>query len=401
MSAPITRIYLDNAATTPLAPEAREAMLPYLGEAFHNPSAVYAPALETARAVSRSRERVAALIGAEAKEIVFTSGATESNNWALTGALLAGKRRGIVISAIEHPSVLETARALTGAPWHAGLTVLPVDAQGRVDPRDLCTAVNDGTAIVSIMHANNEIGTLQPVRELSEIARAAGALFHTDAVQSTGKIKVDVQELGADLLSLSGHKLHGPKGIGALYIRRGARLPALLQGGSQEFGLRPGTSNVPGIAGLGMAAELAAARVREGREEQRQQALLSQLWRSIAAAVPDLRRNSPATGSLPNILNLCVPGAEGEALLLYLDMAGFCVASGSACSSRNLEPSHVLSAIGVPPEAALGALRISISHDTTAADIAALERELPKVVDRVRQLNASFCAAPQAERRPQ
>lgn len=397
---PVARVYLDNAATTRLAPEVREAMEPFLDACYYNPSAVYAPALEAAAAVSRAREQVAALIGAQEKEVHFTSGATESNNWALMGALLAGGRRGIVVSAIEHHAVLDAAHALTGAPWNASVCVLPVDSGGRINPADLADAVNGDTAIVSIMHANNEIGTVQPVRELSEIAHAAGALFHTDAVQSAGKIAVDVNEFGADLLSLSAHKLHGPKGIGALYIRKGVRLPPLFYGGSQEFGQRPGTSNVPGIAGFGKAAELAAAQVRDGAEAARQRELLQRLWRSCAAAVPGLRRNSPVDGGLPNILNMCVPDAEGEALLLYLDMAGICVASGSACSSRNLEPSHVLRAIGVPAEEAHGALRISLSRYTTTDDVAAMERAFADVVRRVQAMSARFRAVPQKDWQP-
>jgi cysteine desulfurase len=383
-------VYLDNAATTRVAPEVRAAMLPTLESAWGNPAALYSLGTEAARLVDEARERVARLVGAaEPTEICFTGGGTESNNWALAGVLAASRRRRLVVSAIEHHAVLEPAAALKRLGLAEEVTVLPVDAEGRLDPDDLHAALSAETALVSIMHANNEIGTVQPVAELAALAHEAGALFHTDAVQTVGKLPVAVQEWGVDLLSLSAHKFHGPKGAGALYRRRGVRLEPLLHGGGQEAGQRSGTVNVPGVVGLGAAAELA----RKGREEEapRLRALADRLWREVEAAVPRVRRNGAPEGCLPGLLHLTVAGAEGEAMVMYLDRDyGICCSTGSACATGRTGPSHVLRALGRPDEEARGSLRFSFSRTTTEAEVLTAARALPEVIGKVRAMSPTW-----------
>ncbi|MBN1258119.1 MAG: IscS subfamily cysteine desulfurase [Planctomycetes bacterium] len=376
-------IYLDNAATTMVALEVCEAMLPFLGESYGNSTTLYHLGSAAQQAAETARQQVAGLLGAEKEEeIYFTSGGTESDNWAIISSVLGQKKRHLVISSIEHHAVLETCEDLAKLGLEIDFTALPVDVEGRVNPEELRRALRPDTALVSIMHANNEIGTVEPIRELAEIAHEQGVLFHTDAVQTAGKIPVDVKELGVDMLSLSGHKFHAPKGTGALYLRKGTRLNAFMHGGGHERNRRSGTVNIPGVVGLGKAAELAGEWLES--EMPRLKQLTEKLWTGIAAAIPQVTRNSPVEGSLPGMLNVTVAGAEGEAMLMYLDMHhGICISSGSACTTGSLDPSHVLLAIGVPAETAHGSLRFSMSHYTTEAEIdttiAAMSVEIEKV----------------------
>lgn len=389
------RIYFDNAATTPPAPEVAEAMRPFLAGDFANPSALYRGGQENAERIGLARRGVARLIGADEREIIFTSGATESNNWVLYNAALSGGRRRIIVSAIEHHAILEPARALTQPPFNLELAILPVDRRGIVDPAQLRAAIDGNTALVSVMHANNETGAIQPVRELAQITHEAGALFHTDAVQSAGKIPLTLREIGADFISLSAHKLHGPKGIGALFCREGVRLRPLLTGGSQEYGLRAGTSNTAAIVGFGAAAELAARALAAG--DCPQQEIVAALWKRLCADITGLHLNTSLDSALPGYLNFSVEGAEGETLMMYLDMEGFSVATGSACSARDLNPSHVLLAMGRTPELARGALRVTLSRYNTAAEAARLADVLPPLVARARELGTRMRAVPLRE----
>ncbi|NIP83775.1 MAG: aminotransferase class V-fold PLP-dependent enzyme [Gemmatimonadetes bacterium] len=380
-------VYLDNNATTPVADAVREAMLPYLGEAHGNPSSLHAAGRDARAAVEEARRRVAALIGAKPRRIVFTGGGSEADNLALKGiALRPGTdRRHVVTSAIEHPAVLRAAEYLE----RVGLrvTYLDVDADGRVHPETLREAIDDDTLLVSVMMANNEVGTLQPVAELCAIAHEAGALFHTDAVQAVGKVPVDVEDLGVDLLSLSAHKIYGPKGVGALYVRKGLRLEPLVHGGRQERSLRAGTENVPAIVGLGQAAQLARRAVDDG---DRITELRDRLERGIRRLVPGARLNGPADGRLPNTLNLTLPGLRGESLVLALDQHGIALSSGSACKAGSPDPTHVLLAMGRSEEEAHCAVRFSLSHETAADDIdaalSALEQVLHELETTVRFL---------------
>lgn len=388
-------IYLDNAATTPLSSTALEAMLPYLREDYGNASAkYYEKGKRCRRALCKARQQIAALINAEPpldedkpSEIVFTSGATESNNWVLKSAADATKKRHYITSSFEHHAVLETCEHLAKI-GQIELTVLPVDSTGLVDPADLKQALRSDTGLVSIMLANNEVGTLQPVRELAEIAHAGGALFHTDAVQAVGKIPVDVKELGVDFLSLSSHKFYGPKGIGALFIRKGLRLEPLMHGGGQEHHKRAGTYNVAGIVGMGAAAQEAQETLVA--EAERQRGLVERLWQGLSAATPKITRNGHPDKRLPGILNVRFQGAEGEAVLLRLDMFGIQVASGSACSTDSLEPSHVLLALGIVQEDAHGSIRLSLGKQTTAEDIEKVIKIMPDQIRLIREMSVTW-----------
>ncbi len=376
-------IYLDNAATTRVLPEVVEAMQPFFGPEYGNPATLYSAGRRAKAAVRRAREELGGLVGADPDEIVITSGATESNNWILRAAV-EGRRKHLVVSSVEHHTVLEPAEHLAK---HAGvrLSVLPVDGAGRVDPEALREAVTEETALVSVMHANNEIGTTQPLAELAAIAHEAGALFHTDAAPTVGKIPVDMDALGADLLSLGAHKFHGPKGVGALVVRKGVRLTPFLHGGGQEGGRRAGTVNVPGAVGMGAAARLAGERMAE--EGPRLAELVEGLWSKLESSLPKIRRNGHPTERVPGILNVCFDGVEGEALLLGLDDLGVQVSSGSACTTGSLEPSHVLLAIGLPAEVAHGSIRISLSGETTAGDIDRAAGLMAEVVARFRAMS--------------
>lgn len=361
-----TPVYLDYNATTPVAPEVLDAMLPYLREHFGNPSSSHAYGMRAAEAVAHARSQVAALIGAQPAEIVFTGCATEANNLALAGACAAcgDARRHLVVSAVEHPAVMAPALRLQRQGW--GLTVVPVDGFGRVDPEAVGRALTPATALVSLMHANNEVGTIQPIREISSLTRARGILLHTDAAQSPGKLPVDVAELGVDLLTLAGHKFYAPKGVGALYMRAGTAVHAVMAGAEQEHGLRPGTENVAGIVGLGAAAALAREHVSRAAE---QRTLRDDLHRRLAAAVPGLVLNGDPQRRLPNTLHVSFPRVSGRALL---DEAGQLVAAsvGSACHSEHDAVSGVLAAMGVDAARAAGAVRLSVGRMTTAADVA-------------------------------
>lgn len=381
-------IYLDNAATTRTDPEVLEAMRPFFCEHYGNAATLYQAGNAASKAVEKAREQVAELLGALPEEVFFTSGGTESDNWAFSGSVcgeMCGRgHKHIITSAVEHHAVLETVSFMER---HLGCpaTFLPVDAYGAVSPDALREALRPETALVSVMHANNEIGTVQPVAELAALARQKGALFHTDAVQSVGKIPVNVRELGVDMLSLSAHKFHGPKGVGAMYIRKGVRLSPFMHGGAQERKRRAGTSNVPGIVGLGKAAELAGRHLET--ECKRQAALVEKLWEGLNDRIPKIRRNGHPANRVPNLLNLCVSGIEGEAILLQLDMYGIAISSGSACTTGSLEPSHVLLAIGLPAEVAHGSARFSLSRETTERDIERVIEVMPKVAANLRAMS--------------
>ncbi|OPY47258.1 MAG: putative cysteine desulfurase 2 [Methanosaeta sp. PtaU1.Bin028] len=384
--ATMKRIYMDHSATTPIAPEVLEAMLPYLGQKFGNASSLHSFGREAREGVEVAREKVASLIGAAPEEIYFTSGGTESDNTALKGiALKPGvENRHIITSSIEHPAILEVCAWLERRGCSA--TYLPVDSDGLVEPSRLGEEVRHDTAIISVMHANNEIGTIQPLHEIGQIARENDVYLHTDAVQTVGKIAVDVNDLGADLLSISGHKLYGPKGIGVLYVRDGVRPEGLMQGGGHERGLRSGTENVAGIVGLGRAAELASEIMVP--EAKRQERLRDDLMKFVLDEIPDCWLNGHPTKRLPSNLNFGFGRVEGESLLLYLDLKGIAVSTGSACSSHKLQASHVLLAIGLPPERCHGSLRITLGRDNTQEDIDYLKAALVEAVERFRRMSA-------------
>ncbi len=369
------RIYLDHAATTPMRAEVAAAMRPFLGPAFGNPSSLHADGQRARHALDDARDAVAEALGTDAAEITFTSGGTEANNAALVGLMLANRGRGdhLIVSSIEHEAVLNTARFLETLGFR--VTCLPVDEWGRVSPDALADAITDRTVLVSVMHANNEVGTIQPIRALADLAHTRGVLMHTDAVQTFGQLPVDVSALGADALTLSGHKIGGPKGVGALYVRSGVSIEPWLHGGAQERGRRAGTENVPGIVGLAAAtrmiiAERAALAARLTR-------LRDGMIKELQTRIFGLVLNGPPTERLPNNVNVSLPHGDAEALLLSLDMAGVSASSGSACTSGSLEPSRVLTAMGLPEWRVRGALRLTLGRDTTedelcrAADILA------------------------------
>ena len=380
------RIYLDYAATTPVSEDVMRAMTPYFRETFGNPSSIHGTGREAHRAVDRARKQVAEAIGANPREIFFTSGGSESDNWALCGAAFAQRGRGnhIITTAVEHHAVLNTCRWLEKQGFR--VTYLPVDACGRVDPDQAEKAMDEETVLISVMTANNEIGTLEPIREIGEIARRKGVLFHTDAVQAVGAVPVNVQETGVDLLSLSAHKFYGPKGVGALYIREGVRIDSLIHGGEQESGLRAGTENLSGIIGLGEAIRLAVERMPENARKTA--ALRDRLIRGIMERLDGVRLNGHPTERLPNNCSLSFRDIEGEALLLRLDLAGIAASSGSACASGSVEPSHVLTAIGLSPETARGSLRMTLGAGTTEEEIDEVIRVLPEIVEDLRSMRS-------------
>lgn len=381
-------VYFDNAATTRVDPEVFAAMQPYFCEKYGNAASQYYEMGRQARsALDESRGKVAELLGAGPEEIFFTCGATESNNWVVQSTVMAGGKNHIITSAIEHHAVLEPLEFLKKHGL-CDFTLLPVDSLGRVDPADLRKALRPETGLVSIMHSNNEIGTFQPINELAAMSRDAGVPFHTDACQSIGKTPVDVKELGVDMLSLSAHKFHGPKGIGVLYLRKGVRLAPFVHGGSQEGNRRAGTSNVAGAVGVGKAAELAASKYLA--DAPRQFKMVEDIWTGLNSSIPKIHRNGDPKNRMPNLLSVCVEGAEGEAILGYLDMFGIQVSSGSACTSGSLEPSHVLLACGVPVELAHGSIRISLSHENGEADVARIVEAMPKAVERLREMSVTW-----------
>ena len=378
-------VYMDHAATTPTRPEVARAMLPYFSERFGNPSSLYALAREAKEAVEEARGRVAAAIGAAPEEVFFTSGGTEADNWAIKGVAAANRKKGdhIVTSSIEHHAVLHPCRALEKQGYR--VTYLPVDEFGRVEPGAVEEAITDKTILVSVMAANNEIGTVQPVAAISEIAHDHGVLFHTDAVQAIGAIPVDVDAMGADLLAISAHKFGGPKGTGALYIRRKTRIGTFMDGGAQERGRRAGTENVPGIVGMGRAIELAVGEMPQ--KAPRLAAMRDRLIRGILDAVPDTRLNGHPVERLANNVNVAFRYVEGESILLMLDALGIAASTGSACTSASLEPSHVLTACGLPPEHAHGSLRLTLGHRNTEEDVDYVLEVLPGIIGRLREIS--------------
>ena len=376
------RIYLDNAATTPLSDEARAAMQPYGAELFGNADSRHSFGRDAAAALASARARIAGCIGAAPEEIYFTSGGTESDNWALKGAAFAKGRGRVIVSAVEHPAVYESARQLERLGYP--LSVLPVDGEGFVRPQSLADAVGEDVVLVSVMTANNETGSIQPVRELADIAHSCGALFHTDAVQAAGSIPLDVKALGCDMLSLSAHKFGGPKGFGALYVKEGVRLEALHSGGEQERGRRGGTSDVAGACGTAAALEAAVARMRE--ENARVRALKESFVRRVREGIPGVcvHGTLDAERTLPGIVNLGFDGVTGEEILFSLDLAGVAASNGSACSAGSTAPSRTLLAMGLSPAEAKGAVRFSFGRGNTEADAEEASAALKSIVERLR-----------------
>lgn len=380
-------IYLDNNATTPVDPLVLEAMLPYFSERPGNPSSIHAAGQQARIAVEEARTHTAALLGCRLEEIYFTSGGTESNNIAIKGPALAqDQRKKIICSAIEHHAVLETCAYLRRFGYE--LVTVPVDGHGLVDLDFLARAIDGNTLLVSVMHANNEVGTIQPVARIGRLARDRGALFHTDAVQTAGKVRLDVAAMDIDMLSLSGHKFYGPKGTGALYVRRGIRFDPLAHGGHHERSKRAGTENVPGIVGLGTACAIAERVMDE--EEPRIRQLRDRLWHGIDGTISELRLNGHPDQRLAGTLNFSVRYVEGESMLLKLDREGICASSGSACTSGSLEPSHVLLAMGLPHDLAHGSLRFSLGRFNTRADVERVIEVLPGIVGQLRAMSPLY-----------
>jgi cysteine desulfurase len=379
------RIYLDYAATTPVHPDVLKAMLPFFYETFGNPSAIYSYGQEARSAVDEARGRVAVLIGARSEEIAFTAGGTEADNMALTGIALANEKKGnhIITMAIEHHAILETCDHLEKEGYD--VTYLPVDRDGLITAEEVRRAIKPKTVLISVALANNEIGTIQPLTEISAVAREAGVYLHTDAVQAVGRIPVDVSELGVDLLSMSAHKLYGPKGVGALYIRKGTRISPILYGGGQERGRRSGTENTAGIIGFGKAAELAGQSLM--KEIPRLIGLRRSLVDGILGGINHSCLNGHPEKRLPNNANFSFDFVEGESVVLNLDLKGICASTGSACSSSSLEPSHVLLALGIPPQQAHSSLRLTLGRLTTQEDIDIVLEVLPPIIAKLRAMS--------------
>ncbi len=384
----VKNVYLDHAATTPAHPKVVEAMLPYFTDKFGNPSNLHDIGREAKNAIDDARAKTAALIGAKPEEIFFTSSGAESNNLALKGLAQANSQKGknIIVSQIEHFSILHPAKTLEKSGFT--VTYLPVDKQGLVDPADVAKAITKDTVLVSIMHANNEIGTIEPIEEISAITREKGVLFHTDAVATTGWIPVDVKALGVDALSLSGHQFYGPKGAAALYVRKGVRVKPQIEGGIQEDGRRAGTENVPALVGLGKASEIAAAEIP--RRMSYVAALRDRLQKGLVEEIDHLVINGHPSKRLPNHLNISLWYVEGESMLLFLNMEGISVSSGSACTSRSLKASHVLTCIGTDAAVANGTLLMTLGMGNTAEDIDYVTEKLPPIVQRLREMSPLY-----------
>lgn len=383
----MNRVYMDNAATTPVSPAVLKKMLPYFSECYGNANSIHSTGLDARKALNAARKKVAAALNCNPEEVYFTSGGSESDNWALKGVAFANRKKGnhIITSAIEHHAILHTCEWLEKQGFE--ITYVPVDADGLVNPADVEAAITDKTILISIMAANNEIGTIEPIEEIAKIAHAHHVLFHTDAVQAIGAIPVDVRAIGCDLLSLSGHKFHGPKGVGALYIKQGTRIDNLIHGGAQERGRRASTENVAGIVGMAEAIELATANIPE--KAARISALRDQLIDGLTA-LPYVRLNGHRTKRLPGNVNVSVRFIEGESLLLRLDLAGVAASSGSACTSGSLDPSHVLLAIGLPHEIAHGSLRLSLSDTTTQEEVDYVLSVLPGIIEYLRDMSPLY-----------
>ena len=378
-------VYVDNAATTKLSPAVLEAMMPYLTEEYGNPSSLYRFGNHAKRAIEQARKEVADVLGAEPFEILFTGGGTEADNWVkeIMRSLKAKGKNHFITSAVEHHALLHSAQRLQKEGFE--VTFIPVDHEGQIDPEQVRAAIRPETGLVSIMFANNEIGTIYPIKEIGAICRQAGVLFHTDAVQAAGHLPINVKEMNIDLLSLSAHKFHGPKGVGAFYCRRGIPLPSLIDGGAQERGKRAGTENVAGIVGLGAALRLANEEMSEA--SARVSAMRDRLIDGILQTVPMCRLNGPRHNRLPGNCNISFLGIEGESLLLRLDLAGIAASSGSACASSSLDPSHVLLAIGLPHEVAHGSVRLSLSDYNTEEDVDYILEKLPEIVSTLRSMS--------------
>jgi len=384
----LKRIYLDHAATTPTHPEVVQAMLPYFSDAFGNPSSPYSLGQEARAAVEEARDKIAHLIGAQSEEIIFTSGGTEADNFAIKGIAYANQPKGnhIITTSIEHHAVLEPCKFLERQGFK--VTYLSVDKYGLIDPEDVKRTITDKTILISVMHANNEVGTIEPIAEIGEIAKEKGIYFHTDAVQTVGHIPVKVDELGVDLLAMSAHKLYGPKGIGALYVRRGTRITPFMHGGGQERGRRASTENVPSIVGFGKAAEMAEREI--DREAKRLTFLRDKFIQGLFERITQIHLNGHPSKRLPGNVNISIEFVEGESILISLDLEGIVVSTGSACSSNALEPSHVLVALGLPAELPRCSLRFTLGRGTTEEEIARVLEVLPRIVAKLRSISPLF-----------
>ncbi len=380
--------YLDHAATTPMDQHVHREMGQYCCLFFGNPATLYSLGRRSHEAVETARERVAELLGCTPDEIYFTSGGTESDNWAVQGIAFSHTEKGkhIITSAMEHHAVLDTCKFLETIGFE--VTYVPVDKHAMIDPDDVTKAIRDDTILISIMHANNEVGTIEPIPEIGRIAREADVLFHTDAVQTVGRISTKVDELNVDMLSLSAHKFYGPKGVGAMYIRKGTRIQRFMHGGSQEHNKRAGTHNVQGIAGLGAAADLALDHMEGDGERLRK--LAGKLKDGLLEQIPDIRSNGHPTKRLQGLVHVCVEGVEGEAMLLCLDAEGICVSSGSACTTGSLEPSHVLLAMGMSAEVAHGSIRFSLGRHNTEEEIDRVLEVFPPIVKKLRAMSPLY-----------
>jgi cysteine desulfurase len=384
----LERIYLDHSATTPMDKEVLAEMLPYFTEKFGNPSSIHSYGREVKKAVEEAREKVAKAIGAQTQEIIFTSGGTEADNMAIKGVALANTKKGkhIITSAVEHHAIIDTCKFMKQHGYE--ITYVPVDKEGIVRVEDIEAAIKEDTVLITIMHANNEIGTIQPIAEIGKLAKAKGIIFHTDAVQTIGKVPVNVDELNVDLLSISAHKFYGPKGVGALYIRKGTKLLPISQGGAQERKRRPGTENTPGIIGMGKAIELAMANLNYEIENITK--LRNKLINGVLNTIPHVQLNGHAENRLPGNANFSFNFIEGESLLLSLDMKGIAGSSGSACTSGSLDPSHVLLAIGLSHEIAHGSLRLTLGKDNTEEHVDYVLQVLPEIVGKLREMSPLY-----------
>ncbi|MBO4384569.1 MAG: cysteine desulfurase NifS [Clostridia bacterium] len=382
------RVYMDNAATTRLIPEVLNAMLPYMTDIYGNPSSPHYFGQQAGMAVDRARGQVAKAINADAGEIIFTSGGSEADNTAIRGIAERYQKRGkhIITTAVEHHAVLHTCQLLEKQGYE--VTYLPVDEYGMVTAEQVENAIRPDTVLVTVMFANNEVGTVMPIAEIGKICREKGVFFHTDAVQAVGHLPIDVKEMNIDLLSMSAHKFHGPKGVGCLYVRKGIIVPALIVGGAQEKNRRAGTENVPGIVGMGKAIELACEDLSE--KSARIAKLRDRLIREIPELIPEVKLNGHPTVRLPNNVNFSIKYIEGESILLMLDLNGIAASSGSACTSGSLDPSHVLLAMGLTHEVAHGSLRMTLSDETTEEDIEYVLEVLPKVAERLRKMSPLY-----------
>ena len=382
------KAYLDNAATTPISPEVLEAMLPYLREAYGNPQSLHEWGDEAREAIEEARRQVAALIGARPEEIIFTGSGSEANNFAIKGLAQAQQPKGkhVVISAIEHFSVLHSAKTLEK--WGFEVTVVPVDGYGLMDPEEVARSLREDTILVSVMHANGEVGTIEPIANIAEVVKRTGALFHTDAVATAGTIPIDVGELGVDALSLAANQLYGPKGVGALWLKKGTRVIPFIDGGVQEGGRRAGTENVPGIVGMGKAAELTQEHIPSRMEQI--YALRDRLIKGLSSQIEHTILTGHPTQRLPGNASFCIEFIEGEAMLMLLSSKGVAASSGSACTSRALKASHVLTAMGIPPELAQGSLLFTLGLNNSDEDVDYVLEVLPPIVDRLRQMSPLY-----------